>query len=170
MPACFGGARGEHLAVAVQQAGQSGRRDGDRHRHLFAEHRASSSERLSASISTRLAEADGLQLVAIGAQADLVVGAVIDVFEDRLGQLAARELAQVFDIGDDRHGEAKAGRLRNWPVLRKRHRYAGTIASIGSGSMPRPCSVRYLAAAASETTLSMRSSSHLVGRERAASA
>ena len=98
----FGRARRQDFAVAAQQAGQAGRRNGDRHRDLFAQH--GGGERAIVGVDQHaLAETDRLQVVAVGPVADLVIGAAIDIVEQRARHAPARELAQVFDIGDDGH-------------------------------------------------------------------
>ena len=105
----LGRARRQHLAVAVHQAGQAGRRDRDRHRHLFAQH--GGLERAVVGVDQdALAETDRLEVVGVGAVADLVIGAAVDIVEDRARHFAARKLPQVFDVGDD--GHAGTFRLR----------------------------------------------------------
>ncbi len=158
----LGGARRHHLAVAVQKAGKAGRRDGDRHRHVFAEH-GRRELALAGVDQDALAEADRFQLCRIGAVADLVIGAGVDIVEQRLRHLAPREPAQVLDVGDDRHSGAprlrlSAARGTGRSCGSARDRTARSLRS-ASGAMPRPCSVRPCVTAASDTTLSVRSSS-----------
>jgi hypothetical protein len=47
-----------------------------------------------------LAQLDGLEVGAVGAQRRLRVRAVVGIFEERARNAAARELAQVVDTGD----------------------------------------------------------------------
>ena len=51
-----------------------------------------------------LAQLDGFEVGAVGAERLLVVGAAVGIFEKGARNPPAGELAQVFDAGDDFHG------------------------------------------------------------------
>ena len=55
-----------------------------------------------------LAELDLLQIVAVGAQRVLGIGAAIRIIEERLRHLALVQLAQILDAGDVFHGQFPA--------------------------------------------------------------
>ena len=48
-----------------------------------------------------LAQADGVEVGAVGAQRQLVVGAALGIVVERARQAPPRDLAQILDIGDD---------------------------------------------------------------------
>ena len=75
-------ARAPDLAVAVEQSGQSGRRDRQRHRDRLAEHRAGDRQlrEVAHHALPKLMRSRSLRL---RAQRQLIVGAAIGIFEDR---------------------------------------------------------------------------------------
>ena len=54
-----------------------------------------------------LAELDLLQIVAVGAQRVLGIGAAVGIVEKRLRHPALVQLAQIFDAGDVLHGRSR---------------------------------------------------------------
>src|SRR5437667_1257236 len=61
-----------------------------------------------------LAQRQSLEVGAVGAQRGLVVGAAVDVVEDRLRDALFRELAQILDVGHHRHGAAFYNARESW--------------------------------------------------------
>src|SRR6266478_732083 len=61
-----------------------------------------------------LAQRQSLEVGAVGAQRGLVVGAAVDVVEDRSCDAPLRELAQVLDVGHHRHGAAFYNARKSW--------------------------------------------------------
>jgi hypothetical protein len=76
----FRGARRQDLAIAVDKPGQAGRRDRDRHRDLLAQ-QGGRKIAFRGVHHDALAQPNGIEVGAVGAQRELVVGAAIDVFE-----------------------------------------------------------------------------------------
>ncbi len=82
---------------------KSGRRDRERHRYGLAQHR--SGERYLGNVDQYpLAQADGVEIVAIGVERDLVVRASLHIVKDCARNFAPGDPPQIFDIGDDGHG------------------------------------------------------------------
>ena len=86
----------------ANKSGHAGRRDRDRQRQVFAEQRGRD-RNLRDVHQHALAQADGVEVGAVGAQRQLVVGAALGIVEQRARQAPPRDLAQVLDIGDDGH-------------------------------------------------------------------
>jgi hypothetical protein len=114
----FGRARGQHLAVAVDQTREPGRCDGERHRDFLAQHRGGK-RYLRYVDQHALAQADGVEFVAVGIERELIVGAALHVIVDRARDSSPRDPPQILDIGDDGH-------CRCWKVVGCRNR-AGRI-------------------------------------------
>ena len=83
-------------------AGQPDRREDQRHRRRLAEN-AGRQIALRDVDQDALAELDLLQVVDVGAQRLLGIGAAIGVVEERLRHLAHVNLAQILDAGDVLH-------------------------------------------------------------------
>jgi hypothetical protein len=95
-------AAGQNLPVAVLHATESDRREGDRKLGRLADNGRSELP-LRYVDEHPLAQPQALEIVAVGSQRFLRVGAVIGIFEERPGNLAASQLPQVFDAGDVLH-------------------------------------------------------------------
>jgi hypothetical protein len=100
-------AAGMNLAIAVLHAEQPDRRQDERHRGGLAQN-IGLQIALGDVDQNALAELDLLQVVAIGAQRLLRVGAAIGVVEKRLGHTALVQQAQVLDAGDVLHGRSRS--------------------------------------------------------------
>ncbi len=100
------GAAGVNFAVAVLHADQPDRRQDQRHRRGLAEDRGGEIA-LRDVDQDALAELDRLQVVDIGAQRVLGIGAAIGIVEEGLGHAALVQLAQIFDAGDVFHGRSR---------------------------------------------------------------
>ncbi len=98
-------ARGrEHLAICVEETCESGGPDAQRDGPVLAQN--SCGELLLRYIDHyALAQLDGVQIVEVAVEGDLVVRATIGVVEDGARNAAARELAQVGDGIDHSHSE-----------------------------------------------------------------
>jgi hypothetical protein len=101
----LGGAGRQHLAVTVNQAGEPGRRDRDRHRDGLAQHRGGERD-LGYVDQHTLPQADRVQIDPIGGERQLVIRAALDVVEDGARDFLPCNAPQILDIGDDRHGMA----------------------------------------------------------------
>ena len=97
------GAAGMNLAVAMLHAEQADRRQDQRHRGGLAEDRGGEIA-LGDVDQDALAELDLLQILGIGAQRVLGIGAAVGIVEERLRNPALVQLAQIFDAGDVLHG------------------------------------------------------------------
>ena len=87
-----GGARGEDFAVAVLHAQQADRRQDHRRRQLLPEHGGGEAARRDVD-QHALAQLDGFEVGAVGAQRFLAVGAAVGVVEEGARHLAAGKLA-----------------------------------------------------------------------------
>ena len=99
-------AAGVDLAVAMLHAEQADRRQDQRHRGGLAEDRGREIA-LGDVDQDALAELDLLQVVGIGAQRVLGIGAAVGIVEKRLGNAALVQLAQILDAGDVLHGRSR---------------------------------------------------------------
>ena len=140
------GARRLDLAVAMKEAVSPVGASADGHVPVLAEHRGV--ERQPRHVHhDALAQLDGAQVVAIARPGQLVVGAAVDVIEQRARQCAGARAAQVLDGVDDGHGGVATS-----PALRRGHDLAlaaqlldaelHDVADVrgksGSGLMPMP--------------------------------
>ena len=97
------GAAGVNFAVAMLHAEQPDRRQDQRQRRRLAEN-GGGEIALGHVDQDALAELDRFEIVAVGAQRLLGIGAAVGVVEERLGHLAHVKLAQILDAGDVLHG------------------------------------------------------------------
>ncbi len=91
----------------------------------FSPSRVVATEICETSTSTRWRKLDGVEVGAVGAQRQLVIGAALGIVEQRARQAPPRDLAQVLDIGDGGHADdahVTPFLTLNWPVLRNRQR------------------------------------------------
>ena len=94
------GARAEHFAVGVEQAGEAGRADAAGNGPLLAENRGA--ELLRGHVHHHaLAQLDRLQVGEIAVERDFVIRAAIGVVEDGARHAPARELAKIGNAVDD---------------------------------------------------------------------
>ena len=100
------GAAGVDLAVAMLHAEQSDRREDQRQRGGLAENRGGQIA-LGDVDQDALAKLDLLQIVAVGAQRFLGIGAAIRIVEERLRHVALVQLPQILDAGDVLHGSSR---------------------------------------------------------------
>ena len=103
MPDVVGGVRRQDLAVAVLHAAEADRRERERRRHFLPDDGGGEAARGDVH-QHALAQRDRFEVGAIGAQRFLVIGAAVGVIEKGARNLAAGEVAQVFDAGDVLHG------------------------------------------------------------------
>ena len=101
------GAAGEDLAVAMLHAQQSDRRQDQRQRRGLAEN-GGREVALADIDQDALAKFDLLQIVMVGAQRVLGIGAAIRIVEERLRHVALVKQAQIFDAGDVFHRGSRA--------------------------------------------------------------
>ena len=94
-----------NLAVAMLHAEQADRRQDQRHRGGLAEDRGGEVA-LGYVDQDALAELDLRKILGIGAQRVLGVGAAIGIVEERLGNPALVQLAQILNAGDVLHGRS----------------------------------------------------------------
>ena len=97
------GAAGENFAVAVLHAAQPDRRQDQRQRRRLAEDGGRGRARGNVD-QDALAQLDGFEIGAVGAQRLLGIGAAVGIFEERPRHLAAGGLPQVLDAGHGFHG------------------------------------------------------------------
>ena len=100
------GAAGVNLAVAMLHAEQADRRQDQRQRGGLAEDRGRQVA-LGDVDQDALAELDLLQIVVVGAQRVLGIGAAIGIVEERLRHAALVQQAQILDAGDVLHGRSR---------------------------------------------------------------
>ena len=101
----LGGARPQHFAVGPVQPGEPGGRDRHRHDRVLPGHRGAGAASVDVNPHA-LAQGDGIEIVAVGAQRRLGVGAAVDIVENRPGDAFSRHRAQIFYAGHHRHGIA----------------------------------------------------------------
>ena len=111
------GAAGVDFAVAVLHAGQPDRRQDQRQRGGLAEN-AGREIALRHIDQDALAELDLLQIVAIGAQRFLGIGAAVGIIEECLGHLSHVNLPQILDAGDVLHERSRPRFLLVFAALR----------------------------------------------------
>ena len=118
-----GGARRQDLAVAVLHAAQADGRQDQRRRALLAED--GGREAAFGDVDQHaLAQLDGFEVGAVGAQRVFAIGAAVGVFEKGFWHLAAGERAQVVDRGNVLHGPPGKGdkgeMVTGWEVAQRR--------------------------------------------------
>ena len=96
------GARAQHLAIGMEQAGEAGGPDADGNGPLLAEN--GGGELLLRHVDhDALAELEGGEVREIAVERDFVVRAAVGVVEDGARHAAARFLAQIFDAVEHGH-------------------------------------------------------------------
>src|SRR5439155_17885690 len=98
------GAAGQNLAVAPLHAAQPDRRERERRCHRLADHGGGKLAPRDVDQDT-LAQLDGVEVAAVGAQRLLRIGTALGIFEEHLWLPSARPPPEVLDAGQDRHAQ-----------------------------------------------------------------